>query len=117
MTDLFSGTVGGLAGLGGRTIGGVGDVIESSWGTRVVQVAVFAAIMHYFTSSVAVIQGIKNAIPGFPKGSAKLFNSLIFGFLMWVGIKFIFDPFVQGIAVNQDQLEQEVVKQANGNGK
>lgn len=112
MTDIFSGTIGGLAGLGGRTIGGVGDAIESSWGTRVVQVAVFAGIMHYFTSSVAVIQGIKNAIPGFPKGSAKLFNSLIFGFLMWVGIKFIFDPFVQGIAVNQDQLEKEVVKQA-----
>lgn len=114
MTDLFSGTVGGIAGLGGRTIGGVGDVIESSWGTRVVQVAVFAGILHYFTSSVAVIQGIKNTIPGFPKGSAKLFNSIIFAFLMWIGTKFIFDPFVNAMAANQDQLEKEVVKQANG---
>ena len=114
MTVIFSGTIGGLAGLGGRTIGCVGDVIESSWGSRVVQVAIFAGILHYLTSSSSVIQTIKNAIPGFPKGSAKLFNSAIFAFLLWVGIKFIFDPFVQGIAVNQNQLEQEVVKQANG---
>jgi len=103
MTDLVSN----LSGLGGTTVGGISGWIEGQWSGRVVQVAVFAGVLHYITSSTAVIQIIKNAIPGFPTGSANLFNSVIYGVLLWVGIKFVFDPFIQAMAQNQEKLVEK----------
>ena len=103
MTDLVSN----LSGLGGTTVGGISGWIEGQWSGRVVQVAVFAGVLHYITSSTAVIQVIKNAIPGFPTGSANLFNSVIYGVLLWVGIKFVFDPFIHAMAQNQEKLVEK----------
>ena len=73
--------------------------VEQQWTQRIVQISVYAAILFFVLSSFDLI----NKVDGFivkslnvklGKEGTRVLHAATLGFFMYVGVKFILDPFV-----------------------
>ena len=80
-------------------LGGAQSWVEQQWTQRIVQISVYAAILFFVLSSVDLI----NKVDGFivksfnvklGKEGTRALHAATLGFFMYVGVKFILDPFV-----------------------
>ena len=104
MADLVSG----VFNWGGSTVGGVSGFVMDQWGSRLGQVAFAAAVLYWIFSSQYSIDTLRKMIPGVSSGPVKIMNAALFGLILYMGMKVVFDPFVGA-------LSQEAEK-GNGNG-
>ena len=84
-------------------LGGAQSWVEQQWTQRIVQISVYAAILFFVLSSFDLI----NKVDGFivkslnvklGKEGTRALHAVTLGFFMYVGVKFILDPFVHKFA-------------------
>ena len=67
--------------------------IQSEWSNRLVQVCVYASLMFYIVANPAVFKYVEQFLPkSFTSGNQLVLHSVLFGFLMYLGVTLIFDP-------------------------
>ena len=92
--------------------------VEQQWTQRIVQISVYAAIVFYVLSSFDLINTVdKNILSmlGVKLGNdgTRVLHAITLGFLMYVGVHFILDPFVnrfvngQVVEGNYEDEEEE----------
>jgi hypothetical protein len=93
-------------------LGGAQSWVEQQWTQRIVQISVYAAILFFVLSSFDLI----NKVDGFivkslnvklGKEGTRALHAATLGFFMFVGVKFILDPFVHKF-VNGKTVEGQV---------
>ena len=79
---------------------GAKGYVSSQWSSRSVQVAVYAAVLFYVVANPAVFKFMESLIPGKVKFMSLLvLHSILFGVLMFVGTKFVFDPLLKDVGL------------------
>jgi len=80
--------------------------VEQQWTQRIVQISVYAAILFYVLSSLDLINKVDKTILNMlgvklGKEGSRALHAVTLGFFMFVGIKFILDPFVKQVVSGQ----------------
>ena len=102
MADLVQG----VFGFAGQTAGGVSGFIMDQFGNQVGKVALAAAVLFYIVNTKAVLDPIRKMIPGQSQLGANVANAIVFGLLLYVGMKVVFEPLMMGLAQRQEKLEK-----------
>ena len=88
--------------------------VEQQWTQRIVQISVYAAILFYVLSSLDLINTVDKTILNMlgvklGKEGSRALHAVTLGFFMFVGVKFILDPFVKQVVSGQ-VVEGQVVE-------
>ena len=73
--------------------------VEQQWTQRIVQISVYTSILFFVLSSFDLInatdkQVLKMLGTKLGKDGARILHAVTFGFFVYIGVKFILDPFV-----------------------
>ena len=108
--------------LGGARgiVGGAVGWVEEKWTQRIVQISVYAAILFFVLSSYDLIDTVdkmlvKNLNLRLGKEGTRALHAVTFGFFMYVGVRFILDPFVKRFLSGQVVEGQEGQDGQEGN--
>ena len=106
--------VGKLLGGARGVVSGATGWVEEQWTQRIVQISVYAAILFFVLSSYDLIDTVdkmlvKNLNLKLGKEGTRALHAVTFGFFMYVGVRFILDPFVKRF------LSGQVVEGGGGN--
>lgn len=106
--------VGKLLGGARGVVSGATGWVEEQWTQRIVQISVYASILFFVLSSYDLIDTVdkmlvKNLNLKLGKEGTRALHAVTFGFFMYVGVRFILDPFVKRF------LSGQVVEGGGGN--
>jgi hypothetical protein len=92
--------VGKLLGGARGVVSGATGWVEEQWTQRIVQISVYAAILFFVLSSYDLIDTVdkmlvKHLSLKLGKEGTRALHAVTFGFFMYVGVRFILDPFVK----------------------
>ena len=95
----FSKVIGGARNIVGGAVGGAVGWVEQQWSQRIIQVSVYAAILFFVLSSYDLINTVDKAITNalgmkVGKEGTRALHAATFGLFMYIGVRFILDPFV-----------------------
>ena len=110
--------VGKLLGGARGVVRGATGWVEEQWTQRIVQISVYAAILFFVLSSYDLIDTVdkmlvKNLNLKLGKEGTRTLHAVTFGFFMYVGVRFILDPFVKRFLSGQVVEGQEDVDDEN----
>ena len=91
--------VGKLLGGARGVVSGATGWVEEQWTQRIVQISVYAAILFFVLSSYDLIDMVdkmlvKNLNLKLGKEGTRALHAVTFGIFMYMGVRFILDPFV-----------------------
>jgi len=93
-------------GFGGQAVGGVTGFVMDQWGSKLGQVAFFAAVLFWFVNNNTWLDQLRKMVPGAGMVGAKVANAVFFGALLYIGMKLVFEPFMLAMAQRQEKLEK-----------
>ena len=95
------GVNGGLFGFVKGTLGSAEQYVESQWGQRMVQIAVYSGVVFYVLSAYGLIDMVEKQLASFGlrvgKDGTRALHAVIFALFMYYGSRFILDPLVSRI--------------------
>jgi len=94
-SDIGS-VIGGARNVAGNAVGWV----EQQWTQRIIQVSVYAAILFFVLSSYDLIDTVDKTLTStlgvkIGKEGTRAIHAVTFGLFMYIGVRFILDPFVK----------------------